>query len=784
MKRFIQTMFRRIRQHALFSAINLTGLTLGFACIIVIAFWIKTELGYDRFHKNVDAIYRVHRYFYDENGSENLHLPNVAPVIAPLLRNEFNEIRQIARIYHTGIELSADHEKMPDAAVCFAEPELLQIFSFEGLPSEPNLLGRPFTALLSAETAAKYFPDGQAKGKTLEYTDESGKHVLEITGVFHTWKRNNHFRPDVIISFSTYETVSGKQELLDWSSNNYETFALMSSLPAGIDKRLDSFINKYLDNGTSYTKIRFERLADIHFNWYSSRAYIYILITIALLILVLAGINFMNLNTAIYVKQMKNLRIRKIIGASKKTLVFQMMSESVIFCFTALILAFYLAYLVLPWFNRVLNNPIETSFGDPVMITGFLTLAILAGLLSGIYPAWMISAMKPGTAHSDSNLGKTTSTFRNGLVVFQFVVTATLMISLFFVSKQLNFLQNKDLGLDKENVVIMPATPLIIEKFDVFKQQLSGNPAIIAVTASKRVPSDGLWDSNGARIISGNKPIPLGFRLANVRVDEQFLNVYKIPLVAGRNFYENRTDDFGYLINETAVRMIGWKSNEEALGQIIEYGGFKGNIIGVVKDFHYESLHNPITPIIMFDSPADFNLISVRIAPGDLQKAISTLEHAWQEYNNMDYTFSYEYLSDRYRNLYRAEKNIRNLFIFCMVLALSIAMLGLVGLSIFLIERRTKEIGIRKVNGAGIFEILIFLNRDFLTWVTLALAISCPIAWFVMHVWLQKFAYKTLLSWWVFVVASIVVLLVALMTVSWQSWRAAIRNPVDALRYE
>jgi putative ABC transport system permease protein len=786
MKRFLKSMFRNIKRNALFSAINLAGLVLGFVCIIIIAVWIKTELGYDRFHENSDSIYRVHRYFYDANGAENLHLPFVAAVVAPLLKNEFSDIQQIARVSPTGMVFSSGSQKMEENNGCFAEPDVLKIFTFKGLTTDSNLLLQPLTIIISDEMANKYFHDYNAVGKTLEFKDETGaKHVLEITGVFKKWKPNSHFNPDFLISFCTLESAVGPDELKDWGSNNYETFALIPYLPADMDAKLDAFIDKYLDNGTKWTKIRLEKLTDIHFNWYSSRSYIYILTSIALLILILGSINYMNLSAAMYSKQLKDIKIKKIIGASRKALIFQLLTESVLFCLVALIIAFYVASFTLPLFNKILNNPLEFKFLENLeLITGFVVLSLLTGIISGIYPALMLSTNRQGATNTPdiNKIGK--ASFRNGLVVFQFIVSIALIISFLLVSKQLNYLRDKELGLDKENIVVIPATPLLLEKLDGFKQQLFRNSNVIAVSASKRVPSEGLWDSNEARIISGSNSTPLGFRLPNVRIDEQFIPAYKIRLIAGRNFYENIADDPGYIINESAVKKIGWKNPEEALGQIIEYGNHKGNVIGVVKDFHYESLHNPISPIIMYYDPSDFDLVSIRIAPSGRNKTLSFIENIWQEYNNSDYSFSYEYLTDRYRNLYKSEENIRTIFVYCMILAISIAVLGLVGLSVFLTERRTKEIGIRKVNGARVFEVLTMLNKDFLKWVIIAFIIACPVAWFAMHKWLQNFAYKTELSWWVFAVAGAAAIAVALITVSVQSYKAATRNPVEALRYE
>jgi putative ABC transport system permease protein len=786
MKRFLTGMFRNMKRNLLFSVINLSGLILGFVCIIIIALWIKNELSYDNFHRNSQDIYRVHRYFYDPNGAENLHLPYVAPIIAPLMEKEFSEIAHIARAYHTDIVFSSNNQKLQEKKLCFADPEILKIFTFEGLPADTGLLTRPLTVILSDEAAIRYFPSGNAIGKTLEFKDQAGTpHYLDIVGVFKKWKRNSHFNPDFFVSFSTLESFVGPDELKDWGSNNYETFALIPHMPADMDQKLDAFIDKNLDDGTKWTKVRVERLTDIHFNWYSSLSYIYILISIAFLILILGSINYMNLNAAMYSKRLKDINIRKIIGASRKRLVFQLMAESVLFCFIALVIAEYIASIALPQFNRLFSNPLNFSIRDnPDLIFGFIVLSIVTGLVSGIYPLFIISSSSSGANSNNRNIifGKTA--FRNGLVVFQFVVSIALIISFMLVSKQLNYLHHKELGLNKDNIIVIPATPQLIEKLDVFRQQLLRNPDVVSVTGSKRVPSDGLWDNSGARVISGGSSTPIGFRLANVRVDGQFIPTYGIKLMAGRNFYEQVSADTGYILNETAVKKIGWKSPDEAIGQIIDYGNRKASVIGVVQDFHYESLHNPISPIIMYYDPSSFDLVSIRTVPDNVEKTISLIEKTWQGYNNADYIFSYEYLTERYKNLYKAEENIRTIFIYCMILAISIAILGLVGMSVFLTERRTKEIGIRKVNGAKVIEVMFMLNKDFLKWVVIAFIIACPIAWYAMHMWLQNFAYKTTLSWWVFFAAGIAALLLALFTVSVQSYKAASRNPVESLKYE
>jgi putative ABC transport system permease protein len=451
----------------------------------------------------------------------------------------------------------------------------------------------------------------------------------------------------------------------------------------------------------------------------------------------------------------------------------------------ALLIALYISSLFLPVLNKTLGNSLELVLSENiVLIAGLFVLAVLTGIASGMYPVVMISSFRLGAVKTPAFENTAGNSFRNGLVVFQFMVSISLIISFMVVSKQLDYINSKELGLDKENIIIIPATPLLLEKLDVFKEQLSQNSNIIGVTASKRVPSEGLWDSNDARITSGDSSAPLGFRLANVRIDADFIPTYRIKLAAGRNFYKNKAGDFGYIINELAVKKIGWRSPEEAIGQVIEYGGWKGNVIGVVKDFQYESLHNPLSPIIMYCDPSDFNLISIRISGSDRSQTLSFIEKTWQAYNNVDYLFSHEYLTDKYSNLYKSEENTRTIFVYCMVIAISIAVLGLIGLSLFLIERRTKEIGIRKVNGANIIEIWAMLSKDFLRWVIIAFVIACPIAWFAMHRWLQNFAYKTNLSWWVFLAAGAAAVAVAVFTVSIQSYKAANKNPIESLRYE
>ena len=780
MKKVHTNIVRFIKRNPLYTSINFTGLVIGFVCVVFIGLWIKNELSYDRFHKNADQIYRVHRYFYDNNGTENLHLPYVAPPIAPLLKDEFSEIENIARVSHTGMLFRMNDQKVMEPDVCFAEPDILTIFSFEGISAENNLLNEPLTAVVSSTIAKKYFNNEYAIGKTMEFFDENGNNYnLKITGVFNDWEQNNHFRPEILISFSTYASVVGESELQDWGSNNYETFALMRNKPQQLDSRLDGFINKQFENGTSWTKLRMEKLSDIHFNWYGSRSSIYVLLSIALLILLLGSINYINLNTAIYTKRIKEIQIKKVIGATGKRILSLLMLESVLFCIVSLIVALLIVSVAIPYLAGLFNSNLAFSVGQNLsMIAVFFMLSIFIGIISGVYPAKILLTRKKNISTNSK------MSFRNGMVIFQFFVSIALIMSFLTVNKQLNYLNTKNLGLNQENVITVSASPNHIEKLDVFRDQLTKNPNIIDVSGSKRIPSQRLADSNGMKASNNGKMEPLGFRVANIRGDEHFVPTYEMKLIAGNNISSQTKEEKEYLVNRSAVEKIGWESPEAAIGQFVEYGNEKGRIVGVLENFNYESLHNAVFPIILYKDASSYNRISIRITPANLSNTIGFIESTWQEFNLSGSPFSYQFIDERFEQLYQSEKYTKTIFTCFMVLAISIAILGLIGLSLFVMERRTKEIGVRKVNGAKVTEILAMLNKDFVIWVAIAFVLATPIAWYAMHKWLENFAYKTSLSWWIFALAGVLALGIALLTVSWQSWRAATRNPVEALRYE
>ena len=777
--KILKKVSRLVKRNPTYTAINYIGLVVGFGCVVFIAFWIKNELSYDKFHQNADNIYRVHRYFYDANGTENLHLQYVAPPISPLLKDEFAEIENITRVSHTDMLFVLNDKSVNEQNVCFAEPDITKIFTFEGISTE-TLLDEPFTAIISENIAKKYFKGESSVGNTLETVDPNGKkYALKIIGTYKNWKETSHFRPEIIISFSTFENFVSPKALADWSSNNFETFVLMPHPPQNMDARLDNFIDNHLNNGTRWTKIRMERLSDIHFNWYGNRSNIYVLMSVALLILLLGSINYINLNTAVYSQRLKEIRIKKIIGSSGRRIISGLMAESVVFCFVSMLTALLIVALLIPDANKMFNSNLNFSIRqNPGLVAGFIALTIIIGLLSGAYPAKISVTDVARTQKKQKRL------FQNVLLTFQFFVSIALIMSFLTVNKQLNYIQDKDIGLDKENVVTFSTTPQLREKLNVFRQELLKNPNIIDVSASKRVPSQRLADSQGAKIVNNGKMEPLGFRVANVRADKHFLSTYKIKLLAGNVAKDEDNGEQEYLINRSAAEQIGWDTPDAAVGQFMEYGGTKGKIVGVVENFHYESLHRAVFPIIIYNDLGSYNKVSVRVNPTNLPQTLAFIEKEWQNFNASGSPFFYRFVDDRFNSLYQSEIYTKTIFSCFMILAILIAVLGLIGLSLFAMERRTKEIGIRKVNGAKISEVMTMLNRDFVKWVAIAFVIATPIAWYAMHKWLENFAYKTNLSWWIFALAGVLALGIALLTVSWQSWKAATRNPVEALRYE
>jgi putative ABC transport system permease protein len=602
------------------------------------------------------------------------------------------------------------------------------------------------------------------------------------------------------------EQVFGEQEFKNWGSNNYATYLLFPPNYAteNFIKAVPAFIGRHHPDGEKaipQTTLHLQRLADIHLHSQldseleanGNIVYVYIFSAIAFFLLLIACINFMNLATARSANRAREVGLRKVVGAERQQLIKQFLGEAIVLAFIALLLAIVFVELALPKFNAFAGKELALRSQSALFIFGsLLGVALFVGIVAGSYPAFFLSHFQPVAVLKGQKIGSTKSRFRSALVVFQFAISIILIVGMGVVYNQLEYCRTKNLGLNREHIVVLPVNSgeEIARRYPDLRNQLLQHPQIAGVAASKRVPSGRLLDSSGGRLIDGEKSTPLEFRIANVRVDHNFIPTYGMQMAAGRNFsVEFPTDSTqAFILNETAVKKIGWESAEAALDKPFEYGNRKGRIIGVVQDFNYESLHQPITPIVMLIAPQNFNSISVKIRadrPADIAATLEFLKQKWQAYRP-NFPFQYSFIDERYEELYQSEHRLGQIFGTFSLLAVFIACLGLFGLASYTAEQRTKEIGIRKVLGASVGNIVLLLSKEFTRLVIFATLVSWPIAYYAMSRWLQEFAYRINLNQQsgTFFLAAVLAMAIALLTVSFQAIKAAVGNPIKALRYE
>lgn len=799
-KNYFKIAMRNMQKHKAYSLINILGLTIGIACCVLILLFVQDELSFDRFHENAERIYRVTRLWYNSDGAVNLHLGHVAPPIAPLMENDFPDIVQIARITSGGRPLvNHTDQYFEESGVFFAEENVFDIFTFNVIQGDPqSALSEPVAVVITDEMANKYFGTDDALGQTLHFDFRGQKVDLKVTGVVKPFPHNSHFHFNFLVSFKTYEMAVGEEEMQSWGSNNYGTYFLM---PKDYDiallaRELDPFIDRHYGEGRSQrTQLKIQRLVDIHlhshldseFEANSDIAYVYIFSVIAFFILIIACINFMNLATARSGSRAKEVGLRKVVGALRQQVIRQFLNESIMMAVLAMVFATLLVLLVLPLFNQFVGREISLQlFKNPLILAAFAGIALFVGMGAGSYPAFILSSFKP-VKILKGGLSKTSGgrSFRTILVVAQFTISITLIIAVGIVNNQLKYMRNQKLGFDKENVVVLPSSPYIRNHLETVKNQLVRHENILNVSAAKRVPSGRLLDSSSAAVLEGEVQRSIEFRIAVLRVDHDYIPTFGMELAAGRNFSRTMATDSmeAFVINETAARRIGWSNPEDAVDKAFRYGRRRGRIIGVTKDFHFESMHQPIVPILMLISEFSLNQISIRMRPGNIPETMEFIKQKWQEFRP-NYPFQYYFIDEQFDQLYESEENLRQIFSYFAFLAILIACLGLFGLASFTAEQRTKEMGIRKVLGASVTGIILLLSREFTKWILVANIIAWPLAYFAMNRWLQDFAYRIQISWFVFLISGVVALAIALLTVCYQAVKAAVANPVNSLRYE
>ncbi len=817
LRNYITTAFRSLLRSKLTAFINIAGLALSMTSALMIYLFVVDELSYDTYHQKVDRTYRVTRNFLNADGVPNLHLASVAPPIGPLLKNDFGEIETMARTLQFGlvmaIEENGERKKIAtEEDVYMAEPDLFNIFDIALLSgTAESALERPLTVLVSETAARKYF----------ESTDVIGKHFkagrrldLEVTGVYRDFPRQSHWHPDFLVSFSTLNdtTIYGRRQLeTNWGNNAFSTYLL---LDAGADaKKLEvqfpNFLNKHFGPyaianfgappnfvASQRTTLLLQKVSDVHLKSHLDDELevggnvnnVYMMSVIGLFIVLIACFNFINLSTARATKRSKEVGLRKVVGAFKNQLVFQYLSESVLVSLLAFALSVVFSLGAVRWLNQFTGKAIALNLDTSApLFLGLFVFAIVVGLLAGIYPAFVISSFKPVIVlKGQHGSGKGNGGIRKVLVVSQFAISIVLIIATAVTTQQLNYLNTRDLGFDKDRVITLPFYDELNDSYDAFYNELTKDASIKTAARSSRLPTGRLLDSQGGpSVMQGDSLVPIAITLKIVAIDYEFFNAYEIEMAAGRNFSKSiPTDDsLAFIINETAARKIGWATNEEAIDKDFVYGGVKGKLIGIVKDFHFESLHQEIVPMSFFVSEENYNNLTVKISGENIQQGIEHLEKTWRTFLPLR-PFDYQFMSDRYARLYESEQKQGQLFTLFSGLAIFIACLGLFGLATFNTLQRVKEIGIRKVLGASVTGVLMLLSREIVILIMLANLIAWPVAWYLMELWLESFAFHVTMNPMVYVGAAGAAIFLALVTVSSQTIKAAMTNPTNTLRYE
>ena len=805
---YLKIAFRNLLGNKAFSFINIFGLVLGMTTTLLILLYVQYELSYDKYHANADKIYRISREFLDDDGRTQLHLGLVAPPYAPLIENDFRGVVQQAVRFKSAVSPLISYEKnhFQEDKFFFADQHVFKVFSWKFISGNPEIaLSEPNTLVITASTARKYFGTEEAIGNQLHFNDTRMELELKVTGVIEDIPDNSHFKFDMLCSYLTFENRVGTDNLMTrWWDNNNNTYLLfnskmdMETFRQGIPDFLDRHMPVTFGSKPSeINRLNLMPLTDIHLRGHtdfeveqnSNISTVYIFTIIAILILSIACINFMNLSTARASRRSKEVGMRKVMGAHKISLMQQFLMESVIYAFIALAISISITFLVLPQFNEFVSRPLTLNlFENPQAFMLIAGIVIFVGLVAGGYPALYLSSFQPiAILKRKYRLAEKKFNLRSALVVFQFAVSAGLIISVGVIQSQLDYIRQKDPGFLKDNVLVLPFSPNIYNQYGNVQERLMRQDGIREVSLSSLVPSfNRLLSSNliSAEVEDGeiSERIPM----ADVHVDFDYLPSLGAKLVAGRYFDPLLASDSSkaFILNEAAVRTIGWASADEAIGKQFNYGDRPGGtIVGVIKDFHFESLHQTIVPVVFLITSGRPGSILVRIDPSKKSDVEAFLKREWAFWRP-GFPVSMDYISDNIDTLYDNEDRLSAIINYFSLLAIFIATLGLLGLASFIAEQRTKEIGVRKVLGASIGQVLYLLTKGFSLLVLSGFLVSIPISWYFMRHWLSDFAYATEINAWPFVLSGVLSLGIALLGIGYHVLKTATNNPVEALRYE
>lgn len=791
-KNYLKVAFRKLWSHKAFSLINIIGLSIGMTACFLIFLYVSFELSYDKFHTKADRIYRVVADIKTPTEVINAGGPSWA--VAPHAKDEFPEVESFVRVTDDNLLIRKGDTKFMEENTIYADSAFFHMFDFKLLKGNPRTaLKEPMNVVFSETAAKKYFGKSDPIGQTVLVTGE-GFPAL-VTGIMKDIPEASQIKADVVVSMTTITQKFAQGIDSQWG--NYGASAYLLLKPGTNPKALEAKFPGFLErrNGTEmkknqmYATLFLEPLKEVYLRSTRNGSKtgninnVYIFSIVAVFILLIACINFINLTTARATERAKEVGIRKVAGAEKSQLVGQFIGESVILCFIAFLLTLLFSILLLPLFNQLAGKTISTGIFQNLRYVAILFGASISiGLLAGIYPALVLTSFKPVVVLKGRfATGAKGTVLRKGLVVAQFTISIALIIATIVVYNQMTYMRNQDLGFSKDQMLILDTNGDPAK--DALKQAISTLPNVRSTATSSSVPGGG---NPGA--YSEIENVKGDLQIANLDlyfVDFDYINQFKIKVVAGRPFSRDFMTDTtqAMVLNEAAVKMFGYASPEQAIGRRFKQWGREGKIIGVVKDFHFRSLQQPIKPLSLRIEPGGSNLISVSVAPVNLSKTIAAIESKWKELIP-NRPFSYYFLDEFFDRQYRSEERFGRLFLNFAILAIIISCLGLLGLASYSTVQRTKEIGIRKVLGASTSGIVNLLSIDFLKLVILSFVIAAPLAWYFMHRWLEDFAYHTAINAWVFIAAGVAAVLIALFTVSFQAIKAAVANPVKSLRTE
>ena len=796
-KNYFKTAWRSVWKNKTFSSINVIGLTIGLACCLLIALYIQNELSYDKFQVKGNRIARViMQYSFD--GSTESNAGNFTSVrVASIFPRTFPEVESAIKMTEYSRVVKYDDKLFNEKKFMYADSNFFKIFSFKLLKgNSQTALSKPYDVLLTASTAKRYFGNENPIDKTLRVGNDSN--LYRVTGVMQDCPSNSQIQLDLLASFSSLGITSDHEDTY-WEAN-YTTYLLLKDRNsiAQLQAKIPSFMKEEMAGKGATINFLLEPFESIHlhspydsFTPNSNVVYIYILAAVALLILIIACSTYINLGTARSLERAKEVGVRKVIGAVRKQLFFQFMIESVLLCLFSVVLSLAVSAILLPFFNTLTERQLELSnlFSVPFILFS-VAVTLLISFVAGFYPALILTRFQPVKvlkgAFKNTASGQV---LRKSLIIFQFVISVFLIIATFIIQQQLYFIQHKKLGYNREHVLVLPLDNKMLAKLDLIKNEFKTNADVINVSRCVRSPVEG---GGGYNMRSAVMPDNQQVAVTANPVDEDYINTVGLQLVAGSNFTQQDVKDvtpdsqelrtYHFILNESAAKQLGWTPKEAVGKKMFLDNSRPGYVSGVVKDFNFQSLHSPIKPFVLFPELWGRELL-VKLSGSHLSQTISFLKSKWKDLVP-DRPFEYHFLDEDYDKLYQSESRLGEVMKIFTSAGILLACFGLFGLSSYAIEQRRKEIGIRKVLGASAANITNLLATNFIKLVLVAFVIAVPIAWIVMNKWLENFAYRINISWMVFIIAGLAVMIITFLTISFQSVKAALANPVKSLRRE